>query len=296
MYDSILVPTDGSEHAQRAGAHANQLASAFDATVHVLAVTDVQRMAGPFDVGGVSDEYLDRLDADSDEAIADVESLLAAEHTIHTESQRGDPAEVILKYVTEHDIDLVTMGTHGRTGVNRFVAGSVTETVLRQAPVPVFTVRATERSEVTGGYDEILLSTDGSEAASAAVPDGLALADSFDARVHVVNIVDIAVTGASEVAPAEVLETMREIGEKAVEAVAEQARERGVTVVTEVREEFPARGLLNYAEAEDIDMFAMGTTGQSGLSRFLLGSTTERIVRHADVPVVAVNAREDEVS
>jgi len=63
MYDTILVPTDGSEHAVRAAEHARYLADAFDATVHVVTVVDVQTAAGPFDAGGVSAEFVARLES-----------------------------------------------------------------------------------------------------------------------------------------------------------------------------------------------------------------------------------------
>jgi len=64
-----------------------------------------------------------------------------------------------------------------------------------------------------------------------------------------------------------------------------------VDVVTNVDGGYPAAGILEYADANDVDCIAMGTAGRTGINRFLLGSTTERVIRHADVPVLAVNAR-----
>jgi len=293
MYDTILVPTDGSDHAQRATAHARQLATAFDAAVHVLAVVDVSDAAGPFDAGGVDEAYVDRLEADLTEGVDDTKRLLGPSLTVQTTLRRGDPAEEILAYAEEIDADALAMGTHGRTGVQRFVAGSVTETVLRKSPVPVLTVRATERSDARGSYDEILLPTDGSEAASVAFDHGIAVATAFDARIHAVNVVDIAAVASEEPLPPNVLDIRREAGQKAVEAVASRAREAGLDVATAVREGFPASDLLEYAEENEIDLIAMGTAGQTGLSRFLLGSTSERVVRHAKIPVLAVNARRE---
>jgi|AntRauTorcE11898_2_1112593.scaffolds.fasta_scaffold09763_2 nucleotide-binding universal stress UspA family protein len=292
MYDTLLVPTDGSEHAQRAAAHARQLATAFDADVHVLAVVDVATDAGPFNAGGVDKAYVERLEARYSEAIDDVEQMLGSDLSVKTALRRGGAAEEILEYIETEDVDALAMGTHGRTGVGRFVAGSVTETVLRKSPVPVLTVRTTDRSEVTGTYDEILLPTDGSEAASAAFEHGIAVAAAFDARIHAVNVVDIGALSIEEPLPASVLENRRNAGQNAVEAVARQARESDLEVVTAVRDGYPAGDLLEYAEENEIDLIPMATTGRTGLSRFLLGSTTERVVRHAEIPVLAVNARE----
>lgn len=291
MYDTILVPTDGSEHARRAASHAAQLATAFEATVHVLSVVDVAAASGPFDAGGVDEEYVSRLQQVSDEAIDDVTSVVGTD-SIHAARREGSPATVVVEYVEENEIDLVAMGTHGRTGIDRFVAGSVTESVLRKSPVPVLTVRASDLSEATGSYDDILLPTDGSDAAEAAVADALAVAEAFDATVHVVNVVDAGAASGGNPLPTAILDSLQSAGEESVESIAEQVREHGLDVVTDVSVDFPARGLLDYTEEQDVDLIAMGTTGQTGLSRFLLGSTTERIVRHANIPVLAVNARE----
>ena len=80
-------------------------------------------------------------------------------------------------------------------------------------------------------------------------------------------------------------------GETATEEIATRARDRGLDAVTAVREGFPTSALLDYAGENDIDLIAMGTAGRTGSSRCLVGSTTERIIRHADVPVCAVDAR-----
>jgi nucleotide-binding universal stress UspA family protein len=298
MYDTILIPTDGSEGALRAAEHGAYLARLFDADVHLLSVVDLQAAAGPFDAGGVDRAFVERLEDEGEEALDDVEraveDAIEGGGTIKVERavERGRPSETILEYVEEHGVDVVAMGTHGRTGVRRYVAGSVTERVLRLADVPVLTVRATERSRVTGDYEEILVPTDGSEAASAAVQHGLAIAQHTGARVHAVNVVDADAVAAGEEPPAGLETALEEEGRRATEAIADRARRSGLDAVAETRTGTPAKALLAYVEESDIDLVGMGTTGRTGLNRYLLGSTTERIVRHADVPVLAVNARE----
>lgn len=107
----------------------------------------------------------------------------------HTAVEHGLPFEVIRSYVTDHDIDLISMGTHGRTGLDRMLLGSVTERVVRTSEVPVLTSRL--GSGDSSNYVDILLPTDGSEAATAAVDEGLAIAERYDATVHVLAVVDI---------------------------------------------------------------------------------------------------------
>ncbi|MFC6976806.1 universal stress protein [Halomicroarcula sp. GCM10025709] len=292
MYDTILVPTDGSDHALRAAAHALALGNAFDATVHVLAVVDVDAAAGPINAGGVSEEYVDRLRDGGRESIDAVEALADGD-SVQGHVVEGRPSKAILEFVESHDVDLVSMGTHGRTGVRRFVAGSVTEDVLRQSPVPVLTTRASEDDAPVTGYDDILLPTDGSERAGVAVDHCIALATAFDATVHVLTVVDLGAVsgGPDQSAPVELLETLRENGQRTVESTADRIQDAGCPVETEVREGYPARDILDYAAANGIDLLTMSTAGQTGLSRFLLGSTTERVVRHASMPVFAINAR-----
>ncbi|MFB6170220.1 MAG: universal stress protein [Haloarculaceae archaeon] len=291
MFETILVPTDGSEHAARAAEHGRDLARAFDATVHVVSVVDVQGAAGRFDAGGVDEAFVERLEARSEEALSEVEGVFDGD--VRTAVLRGEVVPEILEYAAAHDAGLLAMGTHGRTGLDRYMLGSVTERVVRRADVPVLTVRATERSRATGRYEEVLVPTDGSEWSEAAVDPALAIAREAGARVHalcVVNVADLG-GGPDSTLPPEAFDYLESGAEEAVEQVADRAREAGLEAVTDVRYGTPARTLLRYAEQSGIDLVAMGTAGQTGPSRYLLGSTTERVVRHADVPVLAVNAR-----
>lgn len=187
------------------------------------------------------------------------------------------------------------MGTHGRTGVSRYVAGSVTERVVRQASCPVLTAKAIERSELSGDYEDVLIPTDGSEAASMAIDHGIEIARRAGARVHAVNIVDagsVTLTPGYS-APPELAERFEAEGERATEEIATRAADVDLDATTSVYEGLPARDLLDYADENGIDLITMGTTGRTGLNRYLLGSTAERVIRHADMPVLAVNARKD---
>jgi len=294
MYDTLLVPTDGSEHARRAAEHARYLADAFDASVHVIAVVDVERATGRFDAVDAAAASTDRLEADAEAAIEAATDALDGARPIRTELLRGAPSEVILDYADEVGADLLAMGTHGRSGVDRYVAGSVTERVVRESPVPVLAVGAGEQSRVDDGYDEVLLPTDGSDAAAAAVDHGVAVARAVGARVHAVGVVDAdAVVSRPEFdPPPEVVAELQARAERAVDEVTERARAAGLNAVSDVREGVPAEELLAYAESAGADLIAMGTAGATGTNRFLLGSTTERVVRNAPVPVLAVNTRD----
>lgn len=295
MYDTIVIPTDGSEQSARAAEHGLYLARAFDATVHVINVIDVQHAAGVFNVGGVGEEFIARLEREGEEAIGTVEAVIGGTDAIRTAVPRGKPTEAILEYAADHDADLLVMGAHGRTGLNRYIAGSVTERVVRLANIPVLAVRTPERNGNPNGidYEEVLVPTDGSEPAAAAVDHGLAIAGQTGARIHAVNVINVGeiTIDTDYTLPSEVTQRLRSEGEAAIEVIAAQARDDGLDVVMDVCEGSPAKALIGYANENDVDLIAMGTAGRTGFDRYLLGSTTEHVIRRAEMPVLAVNAR-----
>jgi nucleotide-binding universal stress UspA family protein len=143
MYETILVPTDGSAHSVRAAELGLELARAFDATVHVIHVVDVQAAAGPFSAGGVDEEFVARLESEGEQAIEAVETAIDGSDALRTAVVQGSPPEAILDYVDDHDVDLVAMGTAGRSGLERQRLGSTTAGVLRRSDVPVRTLSPT---------------------------------------------------------------------------------------------------------------------------------------------------------
>lgn len=144
MYDRILVPTDGSEGSAHAAMRAVDLAGQYGGWIHALHVVDdsVRGLLGGLAGSGKLTEQgrhaLDRV-AGMAEA-SDVDAV--------TEIREGDPADTILAYAAEIDADLVVAGTHGRSGVERRLVGSVAERLVRHAPCPVLTVRLPD-SDVT---------------------------------------------------------------------------------------------------------------------------------------------------
>lgn len=290
MYDTVVIPTDGSEQAETAAEHGLALARTLDATVHVLTVVDVQAAGGLFDAGGVSEEFVERLADEARESVAAIEAMATDDDRVSGEVRRGKPGDAIVEYVEEVEADVVAMGTHGRTGVNRFLAGSVTEHVVRRSPVPVLTVRRTESGSSTD-YDTVLFPTDGSEGATAAMEHAIALSSAYDATLHALSVIDITTMAAQPDATMiePLLEQLRDDAEGAVRAVADSAGS-DVDVVTETEEGYPAHEILAYRDDVEADLVVMGTKGLTGVKRFVLGSTAERVVRQSTAPVLTVRA------
>lgn len=142
-------------------------------------------------------------------------------------------------------------------------------------------------------YETILAPIDGSEAAAASLEHALSLGETFDGTVHVLFVADTAQDSVTVVGT-DVIDALVGEGTTVVEEAEERAQRRGIDVQTAVEQGDPASVILDHAEKVDADVIVMGTHGRRGLTRFLLGSVTERVLRSASAPVIAVTPSDDE--
>lgn len=141
MYDRILLPTDGSDPAVEASRHAIDLANRHDAALHVLYVVDHERLGrmAP-DLG--TEQIKEALSAEGERATSMVEERAARQNvTVEPVVREGPPAETIIEYADEEAVDVVVMGTTGRSGLDRLLLGSVAESVIQGTDAPVFLVK-----------------------------------------------------------------------------------------------------------------------------------------------------------
>ncbi|MDQ2071384.1 universal stress protein [Haloarcula sp. NS06] len=288
--DSILVPTDGSDGARIGARRGINLAATIDADLHVLSAVDARDIEPDLNADGQTErERL--LETEAEQAVDSI-ARLAGTHLsgrITTAVESGIPFQTINDYVDTHDIDLIVMGTQGRTGFERVVLGSVAEKTLRTADVPIVTVTPDGDIVEIGDqqYENVLLPTDGSEGAELAVEWGITLAEVFDATIHTLYSVDTSRFGGVE-GSAEIHDALEQTGQKALETVHERASEADVSVAGNIASGPAARTILSYSEEHDIDLTVMGTHGRSGLTRYLTGSVTETVVRNSAIPVCCV--------
>lgn len=293
MYEEILIPTDGAQGAEAGAQHGLHLASAFDARVHLLSVVDERAYSARLvDIDRDIREHREALEERAEEAVHAFEKLATdANVQSRTAVEHGIPYDTIRSYVDEHDIDLVSMGTHGRAGVDRYLLGSVTERVVRTSRVPVLTSRPNTKNDTS--YDAILIPTDGSDTAVAATQHGIAIAKRYGATVHALSVVDVReLTGMYETGswlPA-LLEDVEQACEEAVTEVVEQAEDHSLEAVSHVEHGYPSSTVCEYVSDHDIDLVTMGTHGRTGLDRYLIGSVTERTIRTSEVPVLTVRS------
>lgn len=139
-------------------------------------------------------------------------------------------------------------------------------------------------------YNRILIPTDGSATAEAAMDQAVDLAGKYDASIHVLHVID---SWHYDTSIESAVEPLRERGEEYVQPLVETAAGSDISTTTAIEIGRPAHEILEYVDEHGIDLIVMGTRGRGGLPRRLLGSVTDYVVTHADVPVHVVPAAEE---
>ena len=258
MYEDILVPTDGSDVAERAGIVATRMAEQFDAN---LTIVSVREPGEP----GLAERAVQTIEETATERGLDPRTEIIDD--TETPTHRA-----LINYAEDQAVDTIVMGTHGRTGIGRFLLGSVAEQTLQEAEIPVVTVH--EDTAVDFAVDTVLVPTDGSEGAAAALEHAIDIVAERGGTIHALHVTN------QKGAASSPLEDARERAEAA-----------GVDVVTATRRGRPHEAIAGYVAEAAVDLVVMGTHGRSGLRRYLLGSVTERTVRFSPVPVISVKPK-----
>lgn len=141
-------------------------------------------------------------------------------------------------------------------------------------------------------YERVLVPTDGSVGTAHVALQAIDLARQYGATLHVLHVIDDPGLVSGEGA----VDECRERGEQAVRRVEQIARVHDADATTELREGDPAETILAYADEIGADLIVAGTHGRSGVRRRVIGSVAERLVRHADCPVMTVRLPESDVT
>ena len=298
----ILFPTDFSEHANQVLKYAVHLAQKFDAELYLLHAIvmyedDPNNPDHRFpDLSGsvvqIRQIAQDRLD----NSYAEYSSLPVR---VFKETRRGISVyQEIISFAEEKEIDLIVIGTHGRSGLSHLLLGSVAEKVVRYAPCPVLTIgRQTVERPVSLEVKNILVPVDFSTYSAEALKYAVAVGETYAARLHLLYVVEEPTYPAFYASGTiSALEIMRDLPARAKRAITKFLKDNAPTdlkVVRDVREGKPENEIIHYTAENAIDLIVMATHGLSGLDRFILGSTTERVIRKATCPVLSVKLREE---
>lgn len=298
FYQHILVPLDASRFAESALPHALAIAERGEGRIELVAVFGDEPLTGYIEamrtVSGEPPEsrekqassYLDRL----------VERLDGARRGVSSTVLAGDVAEAIDAHARDTGAGLIVMATHGHGPISRAWLGSVADRLLRFSSVPLLLIRPDEADEPDFGelpaYRHILVPLDGSDRAEEVLDLAVPLGALHGARFTLVlaspillqvDAPDMAATLPLD--PTLVARARDEAGAY-LERVAERLRKRDIECATAVLDGLPAEVINAHAAEHGADMIALTTRGLGGLSRLLLGSVADKLIRSAQMPVL----------
>lgn len=294
MYRTILVPLDGSAFGERALPMATGLARAMNAQLILMCAASSSAFLGT-----------DATEAQV-QAVAEAQAYLLALATglsgqglnIDVAVPYGPAAESILLEVDLRHVDLLVMCTHGRSGLGRWIYGSVAEEVLARSPVPVLLVRYSGEVATLGPEPErasLLVTLDGSAFAETALPHAVTLARTFGGSILLLRTVEESMPARRYPSMAimqEASEEDRRAAKSYLDGVAERLRQEGVAVHTMVLKGWAADVIAYRGAALGPRLIVMATHGRTGVARWLLGSVAQEVIRRSPLPVLLVRPAE----
>jgi nucleotide-binding universal stress UspA family protein len=300
----ILCPIDFSQFSSHAFDRAVGLARAYGATICVLHVLPaaIPVPAVPYGPEGPGPFAVPTFDRET--ALAEIPRFLATERDIGVSIDYHvvDAPSVHKEILAQAELlsaDVVVVGSHGRSGFDRLMLGSVAEKLLRSSPIPILTVPSHVPDAVPMGRDPfraILYATDFSPGSDAALPYAASLAQHAAAQLTVMHVVEPIPIGYDPMGGSSFDVTAYHTG------LENQARAKLRTTIPEwvrlgcqtddvVTTGKPYVQILRAASERLIDLIVMGVHGRNALDRLVFGSTTEHIIRRATCPVLTVRER-----
>lgn len=292
MLQRVLVPIDGSPHAEAAIAYAESLlAPEGEMILHrVVPVPEPVTALLPRTQSASREEvrewWHERARSDFELARRQVTIDAGRVRELVTE---GDPATEIAKLAAEENVDLIAMATHGRGAIGQLVFGSVANRISRVTPVPILVVRPTDNTPRRPNYQRIVLPYDGSELATEAFPLAVALSKQLDLPIHLIEAVYQPASAAPDSVISGVLHAAQEAATRDLARASAQLQEMGVEPTWEVVIGSPFQTISLATRPGDIVIVT--SHGRTGVHRWLLGSVAEKLVQQATVPVILVPAK-----
>jgi nucleotide-binding universal stress UspA family protein len=284
----MLVPLDGSTAAEAILPYVEYLATASKARVLLMAAVDKPRDWGEDTSGDLKGErneaeaYLQRLQGRLASATgSDVEIEVASD----------EPASAILAAAEKHHSELIAMTTHGRSGIARWVLGSVAAKLLHASQTPLLLVRPAGEGEKFRAPEikRVLVPIDGSELSAAVLPFAGDLARSLRASVvlfHAVSEPAMAYPGTEAVLTDTAWQKAQAGARAFLDDVGKDIAAKGVEVEVSVSVGNATDAITWAAERENVDLIVMSTHGRSGLGRMVLGSVADGVARRTSLPVI----------
>lgn len=300
MYPKLIVPLDGSALSETILPYARLFAKVLHCPVDLLHVIDpetVKTLANPG-----RGFFLDVVESDLRRSTKDyvntVSKSFANGPSTSCRIEVGNPAEVIVKLSSQEPNALVAMSTHGRSGIKRWYIGSVADKVLHACTNPLLLIKGSNNGRSHDGrasVKRLLLPLDGSPVAELALPHAVALAKTLGAQLELMRVytpLTRADYGERFMPNYDAMgETLKQEARGYLEEQASILKEEGFPdVKCIVREGDAGAEIIDVAHKTKGNLVAMCSHGRSGIGRWVLGGTTDRVVRYSEDPVLVIRA------
>lgn len=300
MFTKMLIPLDGSRTAEKVLPYARALGGVLKIPVELLAVVDIGEMATH--MAASKAPFLDTMVQDAERSCSEYLKAVAAKATgvnIEWSVEKGRPEEMIIEKAGADKNTLIAMATHGRSGLNRWMLGSVAEKVLRGCENPLLLVRASKEidAEEKVGIKSVIVPLDGSELAERVLPSVVALAKAMNLEVVLFRAYSIPYSvysgtdGYTAINFEELIAGVKDETVEYLEKKTAELKKDGLAKVSYVAKEgLSADEIIALGRATQDNLIAMCSHGRSGAKRWVLGSVTETVVRHSGDPVLVERA------
>jgi nucleotide-binding universal stress UspA family protein len=289
---TILCPTDFSPGSLQAMRTAARLAKETGAELRLVHAWYVPRMTLGNELA-LTAQVVDGLCEEADRCLASAraQAIELGVPSVETEMLTGEPwHEIVHAIEKDPTIDLVVIGTHGRTGISRFLLGSVAEKVIRHAPCSVLAVRPDSEPHA---YRHALCPVDFTPSSREAVRLASQLVARDKGEIALLHVIDLPVAHTGEPMSAGFVQDLdRDAAKHLAAHAAELQRETTIPIRARTRIGRPGTETLAALDADPtFDLVVMGSHGRTGIRRLLLGSVAEKVVRHARCPVLVARSR-----
>jgi len=298
MYSKILIPLDGSETAEKVLPYARALAEKLKASIELVAALDVAEMAAHLSAARHLDTLTEEAERRSLGYLQGVAVTFPGAKAACT-VEKGRAEDVILEKAAKDAGTLIAMATHGRSGLDRWLLGSVAEKVLRGATNPLLLIRASQQihSEGEAPLKSVIVPLDGSELAESVLPAAVELAKKLNLEIILFRAYNIPYSaygggdGYYAIDFTELTDALKDESQSYLEKKRGQLKTQGIEKVSCVAKEgLSGDQIIKIGRETPASLVAMCSHGRSGAKRWVLGSVTETVVRHGADPVLVIRA------
>lgn len=282
MFKKILATLDGSEAAEVILPYAEEITQNLSAELDLVSVSEPGS-----NTERLLKTYVDKIAAQLKEKGINARGVVIP----------GVPVVEINDYAQRNNIDLICMATHGRSGITRWMVGSVANKLIRSTIIPVLLIHSKAKMEdrpTKIGFNKILVPLDGSKLGESALSYVQRLAIKLNAAVVLLQVVPpyqtVIIAEGYAVYEDRYIANAISASRSYLKSVEDKLRVQGVNVTSDVEIGNPGDKIIDYAKEKNVDLIAMSTHGRGGFGRWVFGSVAEKVLEAAETPLLLVRA------